>query len=60
MLKSWEHFRHMTDFRVLISELGAESDFELIDDDDMPMYPGETCPGKYLSTKPTGVNELNT
>ena len=50
----------MADFQFLIAELGAESDFELIDDDDMPMYPGETCPGKYLSTKPAGVNKLNT
>ncbi len=39
------------------SELGAESDFELIDDDDMPQYPGETCPGKYLSTKPPGESK---
>ena len=50
----------MADFQFLIAELGAESDFELIDDDDMPMYPAETCPGKYLSTKPAGVNKLNT
>ena len=56
-VENWQTFQ--ANFRVLISKLGTESDFELLYGDNMPLYPGETFPGKYLSTKPTGVKKLN-